>query len=454
MSITEELAKFAFAHPYSQLPAQVVQNTKECIIDTLSGALAAASYPDVSGIIKSLLAFEKDQTTSLVWGTNKRTSLQTALLLNGTMGHTTEMDDVHKLAKTHVGAIVVPASLTLGEYLGATGTEVLRAVALGYEIALRIGIGIGASSHRLMGWHATGTCGIFASAAAAALLLQLDEAKFVSALGLAGTQASGLWAFAADGASCKKFHAGKAAHGGVLAALLTKGGMTGPRFVLEAADGGLYKASSKEYDYAAVTKDLGNVWEIMNIDRKPFPCCRSTHPAIDAVMQLQGEMVLRPEDISHIEVETYEVGYKQCGLCVTPRNISEAQFSIPYTVAVTLYDHVMGLAQFSARRIQNPQVLELASKVKVISSDELTAAYPQNWGCRLTLTLQDGKKYHKYIVNAKGDHDVPLTLNDLRAKFISLSGSRFSANEIGNIIDDVLDLENKQIGELTGRFSC
>jgi len=283
-SITEVLTDFVFEYPFEKIPDDVIKNTKECIIDTLSGTLTATDYSDVQGIIASLTKYDIDRTSSMIWGTDQYCSLQNALILNGTMGHTTEMDDVHKLAKTHVGTIAIPAALTLGTYLGSSGKEVLRAIALSYEIALRIGIGIGAVSHRLQGWHATGTCGIFAAAAAAAILMKLSKNEFVSALGLAGTQASGLWAFTADGASCKKFHAGKAAHGGVLASILASGGMTGPAFILEAEDGGLYKAASNEYNYKAVVQELGETWEIMKIDRKPFSCCRSMHPAIDAAM--------------------------------------------------------------------------------------------------------------------------------------------------------------------------
>ena len=440
-SITEVLTDFVFEYPFEKIPDDVIKNTKECIIDTLSGTLTATDYSDVQGIIDSLTKYDTDQTSSMIWGTDQYCSLQNALILNGTMGHTTEMDDVHKLAKTHVGTIAIPAALTLGTYLGSSGKEVLRAIALSYEIALRIGIGIGAVSHRLQGWHATGTCGIFASAAAAAILMKLSKNEFVSALGLAGTQASGLWAFTADGASCKKFHAGKAAHGGVLASILASGGMTGPAFILEAEDGGLYKAASNEYNYKAVVQELGETWEIMKIDRKPFSCCRSMHPAIDAVMQIQNEILLLPENIKHIEVETYEVGYKQCGTIVIPQNVSEAQFSIPYGVAAALCDKAAGLAQFSRERIKDKKLLELAKKVHVYASERFSAEYPRNWGCEVTVTTKDNKEYKKYIVNAKGDHSVPLSINDLREKFISLSGHKYKINEIQNIIDTVFHLE-------------
>ncbi|MGL5514805.1 MAG: MmgE/PrpD family protein, partial [Sporomusa sp.] len=193
MSITEKLAAFITDTKFTDLPPQVVQTAKECLIDIIGGALAGTRYPDVVGITREIKKYDR-QTDCTVWGTADRMSLLGATLINGTMSHATEMDDVHKVAKTHAGAVLIPAAVSLGELRKSSGQDLIRAVALGYEVALRIGMGIGATSHRLQGWHATGTCGIFGSTAAAAVLFGLDQAKTVSALGLAGTQASGLWA--------------------------------------------------------------------------------------------------------------------------------------------------------------------------------------------------------------------------------------------------------------------
>lgn len=440
MSITGKLSNFVCDTSYSDLQPKVIQDTKECLIDILSGTLVGAAYPDVKGITQEFKKYDRENTSS-VWGTSERMSLLNAIILNGTMSHATEMDDVHKIAKTHAGAVVVPAALTLGEFLHSSGENILLATALGYEVALRIGMGIGATSHRLQGWHATGTCGIFGSAAAAAVLLKLDSVRTMSALGLAGTQASGLWAFTEDGASCKKFHAGKAAHGGVLAAILAAGGMTGPRCILEAEDGGLFPASSDEYDYELVTKNLGEVWEILNVDRKPFSCCRSAHPPIDAILQLQKEVGLAPDQIENIEVETYEVAVKQCCFTNTPKNVSEAQFCIPYGVAVALFDKGAALAQFTTERIQDPAVLALAQKVKVYASPRFSNQYPQNWGCELTVHTKDGQVFTKHITNAKGDHDNPLSLDDLIAKFKSLAGQKYTDEQGNTIINTLLNLE-------------
>jgi Uncharacterized protein involved in propionate catabolism len=437
VSITENLAAFVSATKFADLPPEVVQNVKECLIDIIGGALAGAKYPDVVGILEEMKKYDRQADCS-VWGTKEKLSLLDAALVNGTMSHAAEMDDVHKIAKTHAGAVLIPAAISVGELLKSPGKDLILAIALGYEVSLRIGMGIGATSHRLKGWHATGTCGIFGAAVAAAVLMGFDQARMVSALGLAGTQASGLWAFTEDGATCKKFHAGKAAHGGVLAAILAAGGMTGPRFILEAGDGGLFPASSDEYDYQLVTKNLGEVWEFLNVDRKPFACCRSMHPSIDAILQLQNEYGLTPDDIGQIDVETYEVAVKQCGFTNRPQNVSEAQFCIPYGLAVTLYDKSAAMEQFTADRIRDKRVLELAARVNVRSSPRFSEQYPQNWGCEVTVLTRAGKKYQKHIVNAKGDHDNPLAFADLVGKFKSLSKATFPDGKLDEIISTLM----------------
>lgn len=440
MSITEKLAEFVSNTKFSHLSPQVVQVTKECLLDIIGGALGGTQYPDVIGITREVGCYDR-QAECVVWGTDKRLSLLNAALINGTMSHATEMDDVHKVAKTHAGAVLIPAAISLGQVLHSSGQDIIRAIALGYEVSLRIGMGIGATSHRLKGWHATGTCGIFGSAVAASVLLGFDKEKIVSALGLAGTQASGLWAFTEDGATCKKFHAGKATHGGVLAALLAAGGMTGPRYILEAKDGGLFPAASDEYDYDMVTKELGKTWELLHVDRKPFACCRSMHPSIDAMMQIQAETELHPEEIEQIDVETYEVAVKQCGFTNRPQNISEAQFCIPYGVSVTIYDKNAGMEQFTAKRIQDEKVLELASKVKVHSSSYFSNEYPENWGCKLTVLTRSGQEYQKHIVNAKGDHDNPLSFQELVSKFKAAASTSLPVERLDELVDLIVRMD-------------
>jgi len=453
MSIAKELADFICTTRFPDLPPRVVQTAKECLLDIIGGTLGGTSYPDVLGVTNAIEKYDY-QSECVIWGTNKRMSLFNATIINGITSHATEMDDVHKTAKIHAGTALIPAAVTFGEVLNSSGKDLILAVALGYEVALRCGIGIGATSHRQRGWNATGTCGVFGAAVATAKLLGLEAEKMTSAIGIAGMQSSGLWAYTEDGASCKKFIAGKSAYGGLIATIMAAGGMTGPSYIFEAEDGGLFPAASDDYSYDIVTEGLGETWEILNVDRKPFACARSMHPSIDAIIQLQNKYNIVPEDIKQIHIETYEVAVKQCAFTDKPKNVSEAQFCIPYGVAVALYDKCAGIEQFTSDRIRDDRVLNLAKRVQVYATPAFTNEYPKNWGCKLNILTYSGQSLQKHIVNAKGDHDNPLTFDDLVAKFKASANKSIPEPRHNLIIDMIMQLESiSDASRLVGMLS-
>lgn len=419
MAATETLAHFIAEMDPKKLPKEVIESAKDCILDTVGAALGGSTDRDIQGMIGELKRIDPVGEGALL-GQRERLSLLHASIVNGSLAHTVEMDDVHKKAKVHAGAVVVPAALTLGEMLKVDGYQLLAAIVCGYEVATRIGMALDATSHRMKGWHATSTCGTFGAAAAAAKLFHFDAQQTTSALGLAGTQSSGLWAFNDDQASCKKFHAGMAAHGGILSALLVRGHMTGPKRILEAEDGGLLKAMSDRPSLSLVTEGLGKTYEILDVDRKPFACCRSMHPSITAILALKEEGLF-VEEIEKIEVETYEVALKQCFFTRRPKNIAEARFCIPYGIAVALYDNKALLEQFSLERIQDPAVLELGERVVVYGSKKYNKLYPHTWGCAVTVFRKEGPPLIKEVLHAKGDPKNPLTRDELKMKFNDLA---------------------------------
>ncbi|WP_240419489.1 MmgE/PrpD family protein [Paenibacillus periandrae] len=449
MSITTKLAQFFAEMEYDNLPAAVIEKSKENLIDNLGGAIGAIMVPDVKGNVDVFHRYDQSNDCT-IWGTDKKTSVTNAALLNGIAAHALEMDDFHPLAKIHMGTVVVPAAITLGEFHRISGKQLLAALAVGYEIGIRIGMGVGTSSHRMRGWHATSTIGIFGATLSAAKIIGMDVEQTVSALGIAGTQSSGLWAFMEDGASNKKLHAGHAAECGIKSALLASGGMTGPRAILEASDGGFYRATSDEYNFDIVTEGLGENYELMRVGRKPYACCRSMHLSIDGVLEVRKEYAIQPEDIVKIDVFTYEIGVKQCGIFQIPQNVFEAKFSIPYGIAVALYDGAASIRQFEEERITDPKLLELAGKVNVYSTEKYTKEYPRNWGCEMKIYTRDGKEITKVVWNGKGGVDKPLTRDDLILKFKSLAGVALPESRMDEIIHMIFNLEEvSDISQLT-----
>lgn len=420
---TEILAQFVHDFSLDQLDEPTRNMARYCILDTLGSALGAARSREIRSILNTWQQWNGVGANGLrasVWGQDCRESLLTAVMINGLMGHELELDDVHTASKSHVGAVIVPAAWALAEALGASGRELTEAVVVGYEVMGRVGMGMDVASNRKRGWHTTGIIGTFGAAAAAARLLHLTVPQTVSALGMAGTQSSGLWAFLAEGATCKKLHPARAAVNGVCAALLAQSGMTGPAHILDAPDGGLYAAVSDSYDMERVVAGLGKDFVITKMDKKPYPCCRTTHHAIDAALQLHDKQLFSPEDIANILVETYDVGVLQCGFDKYPESPVEAKFSIAFTCAAAFVYGRVTQGEFCMEVLRNPLVETIARHTKVVSSPLFTQRYPKRWGSRMTVTTKDGKQYVCQIDDMSGSVAVPLSPKQEQNKFRGL----------------------------------
>lgn len=440
-TITTKLSDFLVNLDYDALSKETIQQTKLCILDTLGCILAGAKSEIIPNLVQEFTQERLEEATVVGYGI--KASLYSAGLLNGTMGHAVEMDDVHKKGKVHPGTVVIPAVLSYGEIHQIGGKEIILATIVGYEAMNRIATGINAASHRFQGWHSTGTCGTFGAAAALAKINKFTIDQFVSALGLAGTQSSGLWAFTADGATNKMFHAGHAVTSGITANRLVKGGMRGPSQVIEAQDGGLYKASSENYNFELVTQGLGhNELTINEISRKPYACCRSMHSSIEAVIKMKEKFSLTLTEIKKITVKTYSVAKIQCGFTNKPQNVADARFSIPYGVAVALYDGNALLSQFTEERIKDNLVLDLAAKVEIEVDERFDLDYPNHWGCCVEIELFSGERIMEVVKDAKGDPSNPLSQQEMEEKFTYLSSGVLERNAVLETIELINDFEN------------
>ena len=339
MSELRELARFLSGLRWEDVPEEVRKTVRLLLLDNLGAALGAAKAPLPGAVAGVYLPLAGEKGRVSLWGRGTKAPLTTAVFLNALAGDALGLDDLHTGSKTHIGVVVIPAAWGLAEQLGCSGEELLLAVVCGYEAMARVGKALGVSSHRKQGWHATATAGTFGAAAACGKLLGLAEEEMTSALGLAGSQSFGVWAFLGDGTNSKSLNPARAAVSGCEAALLAKAGMTGPEHILTAPDGGLLTAMTREGDAAQAAKDLGTVWEILQMDNRPYPCARSTHGAVDGALALRREHRLSPGEIDWVWVDTYQVGFQQCGCgegSLRPRTPAQAKFSTPYCVACGL----------------------------------------------------------------------------------------------------------------------
>ena len=366
-SLTGKLANFIVGLNYQGLPGEVILKTKHCLMDTIGAALAGSNTPEALVAKRLAQKLNPKREATLFTGKGKVGVLEAAMA-NGMMSHVLELDDGNRFAQGHPGVVVIPAVLALGEKEKGKGKDIIPAIVAGYEIFGRVGAA-GNPSHFNRGFHTTGTCGTFAAAAAAGRLLKLNESEMVSALGIAGSQAAGLFAFMADGSMTKVLHAGKAAQNGILSAFLAKEGFTGPAAILEDRRG-FYKAFADAFNPQRITDGLGEKYEIMNTYVKFHAACRHSHPSIDAILEISSKNSIKTQEIEKINVYTYSIAAQLIDGKQVSTPIS-GKMSLPYSAAVAILYGKVGLDEFKPKAMNNPAVRTLMEKVDVYLDPEL-----------------------------------------------------------------------------------
>jgi 2-methylcitrate dehydratase PrpD len=434
--LTEILAAFIADVPRRGVPANVRAVLQAAAID----AIGCALFGLTTEAVRIVHAFAREQAgpqEATLWASGgARISAANAALLGGTAIHGFDFDDHHR-AKLHLSAAILPAALALAERENCDGPTLLAALAAGYEAMARISLAANPNAARMRGWHLTGTCGTFGAAAAASVILELDAPTTASALGLAGTQSAGLWAFNADGAMSKRLHPGNAARNGIGAALLAQKGFQGPRKILEAEDGGFLAAMSDEMRPAEIERDLGKVWRAEAVCFKPYACCGSNHASIDAAIELMAEHHFTAADVRSVMVGISRVVERQTGFSYTASTVLNAQMSIRYDVAVALLDSAALIEQFTPQRVADPVLNELISRIEVEVDPEMDAVYPERYAGIVTINLHDGRRLRKRVDYSKGMPENRMSPAELNAKFRSLATASVGADAAEELLVDL-----------------
>ncbi|MGE0874535.1 MAG: MmgE/PrpD family protein [Burkholderiales bacterium] len=401
-TIAESLADLAL-DPSVRADVALASRMRTYALDTLAVTLAGSTAPSSTAVSRTILA-AAGRPEATVLGAGRLTSAWDAALANGAFAHALELDDDHRIAVLHPGAVVVPAALAAAEAADASGLAFLRALLIGYEVTCRLGE-VFRGSQFYHGVHPTALCGVFGAAAAAGVAIGLERDALVRAFGIAGTQACGLTEWRADGSWIKRLHPGRAASNGVLAARLAKEGFTGPATIFE-GDNGFINAFSygEKTDLGAMTRNLGSDWRALGTAIKPYPCCRFEHGAIDLAIAAHAEGVA-PAQIREVAVRLYRtdvLSYHR-----EPRNPVDAQFNVPYGVAVALVRGRVSLADFTEQAIRDEAVLAVSRRVEVVEDDEYTARYPQDYWIEMKVRLQDGSERRYFSECPSGDPEAP-----------------------------------------------
>jgi 2-methylcitrate dehydratase PrpD len=436
-TISDQIAAFIFDSDYQTLSEHARDMAKLCLLDWLGSVYAGkTSKPAVAMLLVAKSLGGNPEATVIPDGS--QSSAYMAALVNAAASHVVEMDDLHKGSILHPAAVVIPAALAMAEREGASGEELLTAIAVGYEVAIRVGETAGASHYEF--WHSTGTCGIFGASAAAGKVLRLSVPELAMALGSAGTQAAGLWEFLRDGAMSKQLHPAKAAADGLLAALLAQQGFTSASQILE-GEKGFYRATAKEVDLSRLTQGLGTAApRILSTSFKAHAACYHIHSAIDAVLEIRRKHSLKPADVKQVQLSLYP-GALDLLEKVEPRTPYAAKFNIPFCVATALVHGEVGLAAFTAERLEDAKIRETMKRISLVRDPELGKVYPERWPAVAEITTTGGQTHAARIDFPKGDPKNPMTQEDLLAKFHTLATPALNEEQRKKTVEACLHLE-------------
>lgn len=418
--VTRMLAEFAVGLRYEDLSDDLIAMAKRCILDSLGCGLYGAPTPWTEAVAR-VVASLGQKPGAAAWGTSFSADPLGAAFINGTAAQGYELDDCHDQSMSHYGAGVVPAVLASAQGFGSfTGKEIVLAVVVGYELGTRIGNTVSPHAfHR--GFHPCGLTSTFASAAAIGKLLKLDVDQFVSALGLAGSQAAGLMA-AQFGAMAKRFHSGKAAQNGIIAALCAREGLTGVRDVIEAPYGGFCSTYGGTYDLGWATNDLGTDFEMLRNGFKRYSSLASSHTSVDAMRAIRERHGIEGDDVASVAIGTTNMVYVHCGWPYEPKETITAQMNLPYTAAVTLLEGNAFVDQYTDAKLRDPRIIDLARRIVVSVDPELDAGGPHEMrAVRAKVTMKSGEEYRQEVTYRSGHWKNPISDADLGAKFRDLA---------------------------------
>ena len=444
-----DFARFCAVLRSEDLPDAVRERVRYLLLDHLAVTLRGSLLPSSRAgyeMLQSMGSVSNHGAT--VYGTPLRAEASWAALVNGIAAHGLEMDDVENRSSLHPGVVVFPAALALAEQLGSPPADLYAAIVAGYEVTLRVGAALNPASAYERGFHPTAVCGAFGAAAASARLLHLSPEQTRMALGIAGSMASGSMAYLQNGAWTKRLHPGWASHAGITAARLAAAGFIGPGDIF-AGRYGFLQAYAADSDASKLERDDQDTFAIMQVSLKPYACCRYMHGPIDCLLEIKHNHTPNPEHIARVSCGVLTGGR---GLVADPikqkrepRNVVDAQFSMPYGAALALLAGKAGLSVFTDTWIQDAAVRALMRNVECYSSPELDDFYPEEWRAEARVLMDDGREFSAAIRYPLGDPHNPLTWEQLEARFHELAAPVIeNAGKRQALIDRV-----KQIDEMS-----
>ncbi len=451
MNETAKLAEFVARLKYSDLPPEVVQTAELCLLDTLGVGLFASQMPWTK-MIGRVGTESKGAEESAIWGHSAKVPAENAALVNGAAAHGIEMDDRKPSLGLHPGCQVIPSALALGEKVRIDGKKLITAITAGYEIIFRVGKaiprprrGINSAAHK----------GVWGSVAASCKTLDLDQEHTLSAFGIAGFMAAGISDYSEDGSTSmmKRLMGGWPAHSGVMASLLAREGLTGLGTILEDKWGYCRTlAGDQEPRLEELTKGLGQSFQIVEREIKPYAAWGGSHLCIDAVNLLTREHGVKPQDVEKVIVLCASRLYDNRQIR-RPQSIMAGQMSMPFITALAFFCDLRDPDIWQDATLNEPGILEFLERVECRVDDEIERRWRATGGqgeVTITARLKTGAERSATVAHSKGTSENPLTDSEIRDKFHLLAGRQLPAKRCDEVATAVSRLEElADVCELT-----
>lgn len=440
--LTEIIAEYIERIKYNDIPRAAIEKTKLCILDSIGCALGGSVTDEGKIVIKSLL--KGGQGSSTIFGHKIRISLNSAVFINSTLSNILDFDDTYL---GHPGATIVPVALNVGEFGNASGKDIITAITLGYEIAMRIGIGLRPTVERKY-VHGHGTRQVFGATVTASKLFGLNNEEMANALGIAGANAPVpsvmKTVFGLTGPTIAKNNFGIASEVGVISALLARNGFSGPKDIFDGETSFWRMIGTNHCELNRVFNNLSSEYKILNVAFKPYPCCRLIHSSIEAVMNTLNENDIALRDVEKIVIKNISPLSRRPFPAREPKNMTEAQFSLPYVIACAIRN--INPMEWH-KNIVDSSLLEVTKKVESSAdpnADKLFQNDPGKIPATAMVYVKNGKEYSSKVEIPKGDPRNPLTEEAFKEKFKKLTIGALGDKDkaILNMIMKLEKLEN------------
>jgi 2-methylcitrate dehydratase PrpD len=422
--ITQVLADFVVRSAPDHIEAPVYTEAVRSFLNWTGCAVGGSIHSTIDRTLAAIRPFAGPGRATVL-GRGDKLDLLHAALVNGISSHVFDFDDTHLKTIIHPAGPIASALLPLAETRGMSGRDFLHAFILGVEVECRIGNAV-YPNHYDVGWHITGTAGVFGAAAAAAKVLGLDRQQITWALGIAASQSSGLREM--FGTMCKPFHPGRAAQNGLLAAHLAEQNFTSSDRGIEAPRGFAHVTSTK-FDPDEITQRLGETWEISLNTYKPFACGIVIHPAIDGCIQLRNRHGLKAGDIASIALKVHPLVLELTGK-TEPRTGLEGKFSVYHSCAAAIVHGRCGEHEYSDEVVTDPGIVALRRKVRAEASPGIHEDQVD-----VTITTGDGRTHHVFVEHAIGSLKRPLSDQELDQKVRDLCEPVIGAGGTARLIE-------------------